>query len=46
MLSEPQRLAEEAANSKVAKGSTGMTTTETQKEDCELGVNTMGLKPS
>ena len=38
MLSEPQRLAEEAANSKVAKGSTGMNMTETQKEDCELGV--------
>ena len=35
-MSEPQRLAEEAANSKVDKGSKGMNMTETQKEDCEL----------
>ena len=34
-------MAEEAANSKVAKGSTGMNMTETQKEDCELGVKSV-----
>ena len=37
MLSQPQWLAEETANSQVAKGSTGMTMTETEKEGCELG---------